>query len=71
MEKLKSCPFCGSDPETHVSYEYSIGGGLMLCFSVECNCGTKKSLAKRVRGDSFDKYIEIMNETIELWNRRA
>ena len=70
MEKLKPCPFCGGDPKTRVDYLYNVCE-LILRFSVECNCGVKRTLTKKVCSDSFDKYIKIMDETIELWNRRA
>ena len=69
---MKRCPFCGNVPKTAINYSRCGSGELQLRFSVICSqCGVSKHITKEVEGKSFDDYIKIMNEVMDLWNKRV
>ena len=72
MEKgLKRCPFCGTEPTTAINLSKCGGGELRLKFSVVCpNCKTSKGFVREVEGENFGRYIDIMADVINIWNRR-
>lgn len=66
--ELKPCPFCGREPRTNIRY----GGSGCLVFSVKCDyCHTSRDYVKEIINMNFDKCVNIMNKTTEMWNERV
>lgn len=71
MTELKPCPFCGTKPETRVSYT-EIHYTLRLEAEVCCpECGCRKSVRFEVVNTPFEEFEYQFSAAIDAWNRRA
>lgn len=62
MSDLKSCPFCGADPDEVELAEDNIGK--WQCFFVKCgHCGA--------RGSSYCAEESAKQDAIDTWNKTA
>lgn len=65
-KELKSCPFCGGEPDTAIGKDAQY-----LTFKVTCcKCYIKREITVQA-GANFENVQSAINEVIELWNRRA
>lgn len=70
MEKLKPCPFCGGEAKAIIT-KTAIGGQLSCLIS----CANCSFVEQGEHLDSFqcsiDEMEDLINRTVEKWNRRA
>lgn len=70
--KLETCPFCKTPPYTLIEG----ANNTKIKGYIQCNnpdCGAKIDFEYKTKNGflTFDETIEVLNETIEAWNRRA
>lgn len=74
MDKMKPCPFCGSEKVKVVPEHDNICG---RCWFVQCqNCHSKstsivESMERQEPEEVYDQIIRATNKAKEAWNRRA
>ena len=67
MDKLKQCPFCGSDASLAVSKEFGVS---VRCTNYECKCQTIYIYDNLgLLGDWPD--ICAVDEVVKRWNKRS
>lgn len=68
MNRLKTCPFCGSKATLIVQQDYDLGGGDYFCARAECDntigCGASMMQWSIDRGVAKEAVIGA-------WNRRV
>lgn len=70
MVKLKPCPFCGSEPKTHI--EYIIRGGYSV--RIQCsksNCNAQQETILVGCNKSFDDILNAIDKVTDYWNVRV
>lgn len=66
-EKLKPCPFCGSNNiDTRFTTSTYVGKFMIIC----CTCQTTQSRQIRLEDADFENLTDSMNKAIETWNTR-
>lgn len=74
MDKLKPCPFCGSEKVKVMLKHDRIYG---RCWFVQCqNCYSKgtsmvESMDRQEPEEAYDQIISATNKAKDAWNRRA
>lgn len=68
MEDLKSCPFCGLQPEfkkISVDFGYYSSDG----FEIVCNCGIKTD--NKIYNYDGETESELKEKLLKIWNSRV
>ena len=70
MAELKPCPFCGGKADHYVKVVRGMSYDAVKCIAHCAECDVK--IEQCVQSlTSIERFYEIDNKLIEMWNRRA